>query len=629
MCRSFLFLCLSILALSCSSNGDDVSPPESGGGTSTPVSKERDSTNAIYRQFFFSGTHNSYSGNLGGMKREGIKTQLERGLRFFEFDLFTFDFKNDLHTTWHELVDGYFMLDYNDVPYLFTYSQGLGVLKAYLLDNGGKQMVYDNLNDPFEAVERRFYTLKYGSADYFLGYVPSNGYLNVYQFNGSSITKIGAISLGVEDAKLYTFTFEGKSYIGILAENERTYTIKEISIYEDRISLGNSLYTKTSVPLGESINPFTQNNKLYLFSHNKNTVTNYKVESIKISESSWSIENSVMRNSSLLSGTILAIQSNDKIYVNSYTANGAVIGAQLIIEGEVPELAFEYYKSDDLLTSAISTFHALDSGYYFLLRKGAEVQLMSINIGELTIGHDAPGDEVDLNVDNPSSILLEDWINYMAQWSNAHPNHEPLFIMTELKEYEQWLADAKWRQIIYLMQEKFGRKLRYHSSSGFQNESIIDKTKIVDGKTLYFMDENGSKEGGLLGKIVLYIQPNNKITQSQYTNNFRPFNSTNGELHQNFLQLKRFRENNKLVSPDWRYPKNYGSNIGSYIDNRDDSYISRIFHMQSSAGDGQYENIQCTDVMFGVSDRPYEGLYVEYVNEQKVKNKLQKVKGCD
>src|SRR5690606_10905761 len=117
-------------------------------------------------------------------------------------------------------------------------------------------------------------------------------------------------------------------------------------------------------------------------------------------------------------------------------------------------------------------------------------------------------------------------ISFMAQWSEDNPDHEPLFIMTELKDYRQWLADSKWRDIIRLMQEKFGDRLRFHSSSGFHNEALVDPDKIVDGRTLYFMDENGSKAGGLFGKVILYIQPNINITKSEHTNNFQPFATT-------------------------------------------------------------------------------------------------------
>ena len=87
--------------------------------------------------------------------------------------------------------------------------------------------------------------------------------------------------------------------------------------------------------------------------------------------------------------------------------------------------------------------------------------------------------------------------------------------------------------------------------------------------------------------------------------------------------------NNKLVSPDWRKPGNYGNDVGRFIDAKDDSYISRIFHMQSSAGNSQYANIRCTDVMFAVSDRPFDsGPYANYVKEQKAKNSMQPLVGC-
>ncbi|MCK0159061.1 hypothetical protein [Allomuricauda sp. F6463D] len=627
-------ICLFSLLLvnGCSSDAGELEttpPPSQGEENPTPEQVVQDSTTAIYRHFFFRGTHNSYSGNQGGMKREGLTTQLESGLRFFEFDLFSFYTEEELQTNWTEDVDYLSSFHYVDKNYLFSYSSMDGLFKIYEVVDGEQELRYDNSADPWTEEHREFNVLNYQSEQYVLDYVPTSGTLTVHNYNGTVLNFIGSKDTGVVDARLSSFIFEEKAFITLYSSDTGVYEIKEIIFDNSEITLGTTLYKVESVPAGESFYPFEQDNTLYIFRHNVNTVTNYRVETIDVNGTLWSLNTSKTNSSDLLKGNVKAVRSNGKVYVNSYTANGEVIGSQLIIDDGVPILVYEYNNEKDVLVSAEVKLTPTQRGYNLLLQKGSAVQLSTIHIGDLVLGHDAPGDEVDLTVDNPSSIMLSDWIDYMEQWSEDHPNHEPLFIMTELKEYEQWLADAKWHDIIELMQNKFGDKLRYHSSSGFYTESIVDQNKIVDGKTLYFMDENGSKEGGMRGKVVLYIQPNNNITKSEHTNNFKPFGTSSGILQENFLQLRRYRENNKLVSPDWRKPNNYGNDIGAYIDARDDSYISRIFHMQSSEGDGQYDNIRCTDVMFAVSDKPYEGLYVDYAQEQEVKNDLESVVGCD
>ncbi len=622
-----------LLTIGCSSDGDGPStaPPATNGGENPePEPVEKDSTTAMYRQFFFRGTHNSYSGNLGGMEREGLMTQLERGLRFFEFDLFSFYTKEELAMDWSENVDYLSSFTYEDEIYMISYNKADGEIKLFGLDNGDLTLRYDNLSNPWTTVDREFSVLTHSSDQYILDYIPSNGILTVHNFNGSSLSEVGFKNTGVLNARLSSFVYGGELYISLYSGDMGTYEIRKVAFVDDDIEVGATLYKVDSVPLGESFYPFEQGGELYIFRHNVNTVTNYKVETIEVTGNNWSLASIEMNNSELLKGNVTAVQSNNgKLYVNSYTANGNVIGSQLVVDGGMPILVNEYINETDVLLSASVELVPTQTGYGLFLKKGGSIQFSSIHIGELVLGHDAPGDEVDLSVDNPTSFKLADWVEYMARWSENHPYHEPLFIMTELKEYEHWLADAKWQTIIELMQNKFDDKLRYHSSNGFHNESIVDPEKIINGKTLYFMDENGSKEGGMLGKIVLYIQPNNKITKAEYTNDFQPFETSNGVLQENFLQLKRYREDNKLVSPDWRYPNKYGNDIGAYIDARDLSYISRIFHMQSSAGDGQYDKIRCSDVMFAVSDRPYEGRYVDYTEEQKVKNDLEKVVGCD
>lgn len=621
-----------LIILGCSEDG--AMTPSSSNHVSNeedrePTQIDRDSTNAIYRQFFFRGTHNSYSGNLGGMKREGIVTQLERGLRFFEFDLFSFHTQIALQTEWTEEVDVFSVFDYEGYSYVLSYSELGEELKVYRLSNGELEMVYRKSGAPLEKVKKQYHILSYRNTPYLVDYEPGNGMLTIHRFNGTSLFPVDTFSIGAIDAELSTFIFNNKAYLGIYGIDLGSYKIREILFAGDRIALGEMHLEINSVPSNEVLYPFEQNNRLYIFRHNINTVTNFRVTSVDVGTMPWTIKDSRTGTSDLLMGTVQATQFNGKFLVNSYAANGTVLGSQLIIDKEIPNLVNEYNLTMDIMSGAKVSLFPSDKGCYMFLQKKLKVQLSSIAMGTLTLGHDAPGDEVDLSVDNPPSVFLKDWLETLALWSSENPNHEPLFIMTELKEYEQWIADSKWQKIIELMQSKFRNKLRYHSSSGFHMESIVDQNRIVDGKTLYFMDENGSKEGGLLGKVVLYIQPNNNITRSTSTNNFEPFATKDGLLQENFLQLKRYRENNKLVSPDWRYPSKYGNDVGAYINAKDNSYISRIFHMENSGGDGQYDNIQCVDVMFAVSDRPFEGLYTEYADQQQVKNELQCVSGCD
>lgn len=601
-----------------------------GEGNPPPISVEMDSATAIYRQFFFRGTHNSYSGNLGGMRREGIETQLDMGLRFFEFDLFSFYTQQELLTTWAEETDNFAVFEYDEEIHILSYTKTSGVLKIDKLTNSVLERVYQNTNATLKNASPLFSTMFYGNRMYVLAYESVGGHLTVYDFNGTELNEVLSENLGVNDADLWTFVFNDQAYVSIRAFDDATFTIRKININKGAMFLGNPLYEQNSIPIADKLYPFEQNDKLYIFKHNVNTITNFEVVSVNTDNiNAWAKSENKKGTSDLLKGNVQASWAKGRLYLNSYVANGYVIGCQLIMDNNTPNIVYEYNNENDMISGAESGFFPSSKGFYLFLRKGTSIQISSIGVSQLTLGHDAPGDEVDLSVDNPQSIFLEDWIASLAAWSDKNADHEPLFIMTELKEYEQWIADSKWQNIIGLMKTYFGDKLRYHSSDGFHNEPIVEKNKIIDGKSQYFMDKNGSKQGGLLGKVILYIQPNNNITKSTYTNNFVPFSTSDGQLQKNYLQLRRYRENNKLVSPDWRSPHDYGNNIGAYINSKDDSYISRIFHMQDDRGNGQYDNIRCTDVMFAVSDKPFQGLYLEYVDEQKVKNKLENVVGCE
>ncbi|MFF4190075.1 hypothetical protein [Nonomuraea sp. NPDC001831] len=52
---------------------------------------------------------------------------------------------------------------------------------------------------------------------------------------------------------------------------------------------------------------------------------------------------------------------------------------------------------------------------------------------DYSVGHDAPGDEVD-HAGNPASNLLRDWLAVIAGWSAAHPTAAPIVVALDLKD---------------------------------------------------------------------------------------------------------------------------------------------------------------------------------------------------
>eukprot|EP00965_Chrysotila_dentata_P081940 2704103-Pleurochrysis_carterae.AAC.1 len=71
----------------------------------------------------------------------------------------------------------------------------------------------------------------------------------------------------------------------------------------------------------------------------------------------------------------------------------------------------------------------------------AEVRFIEYDIFTLSpndtcpfgIGHDAPGDELDLDHGNPQTYCLENWLQIIAEWSKTH-EHNPLTVMVDLKD---------------------------------------------------------------------------------------------------------------------------------------------------------------------------------------------------
>jgi hypothetical protein len=53
---------------------------------------------------------------------------------------------------------------------------------------------------------------------------------------------------------------------------------------------------------------------------------------------------------------------------------------------------------------------------------------------DYSIGHDEPGHQVDHSGGNPASNRLRDWLDEIASWSAANPEHAPLVVMLDVKD---------------------------------------------------------------------------------------------------------------------------------------------------------------------------------------------------
>ncbi|MEU8076639.1 hypothetical protein AB0B31_14430 [Catellatospora citrea] len=53
--------------------------------------------------------------------------------------------------------------------------------------------------------------------------------------------------------------------------------------------------------------------------------------------------------------------------------------------------------------------------------------------GDYGVCHDSPGDQVD-HLGNPASNNLRPWLQTVAAWSAAHPEHAPLLVMLDIKD---------------------------------------------------------------------------------------------------------------------------------------------------------------------------------------------------
>ena len=109
------------------------------------------------------------------MKREGIETQLEAGLRFFEFDLFSFHTQKELQATWTEDVDAFSVFDSMGDTYMLTYMNATGKTTVYKVLDGETEISSEKTEVKWEGVERKFSIVSRSTGEYIFNYAPGNG----------------------------------------------------------------------------------------------------------------------------------------------------------------------------------------------------------------------------------------------------------------------------------------------------------------------------------------------------------------------------------------------------------------------------------------------------------------------
>ena len=295
----------------------------------------QDSAKAIYRQFFFWGTHNTYSGNLDGMKREGIKTQLESGCCFYEFDLFSYYTQTLLSKTWLENVDNFEVFDYSNKTYLLSYSKSDTLLKAYLITALNSTFVCETTKEFSGPGQISLETLSFDNELFVLLYRP-DGNLTVYLFKDNSFTSIFTGDIGVTESKLSPFSYNGKAYLGVSNPVDSKYNIYKLIVSDTGFSVGDAVLQLSQVNPDEILAPFEQNNTMHIFRHNVNSVTSIKVETLITSGEKWLTEASISAYSDLLKGAISVSSKNGKLFINSYTTNGLDTGTQLVMDNGRP-----------------------------------------------------------------------------------------------------------------------------------------------------------------------------------------------------------------------------------------------------------------------------------------------------
>ena len=92
-----------------------------------------------------------------------------------------------------------------------------------------------------------------------------------------------------------------------------------------------------------------------------------------------------------------------------------------------------------------------------------------------TVGHDAPGHEVELGGDNPPGIGLDAWLGVIASWSDARPGHAPITIGLDLKDDltdNRSFAEGNLSAMNDLLRRTFGERLLRADEIGTEWPSV-------------------------------------------------------------------------------------------------------------------------------------------------------------
>jgi hypothetical protein len=78
------------------------------------------------------------------------------------------------------------------------------------------------------------------------------------------------------------------------------------------------------------------------------------------------------------------------------------------------------------------------------------------------VGHDEPGDEVQLGGGNPATPRLADWLATIATWSDAHPWHAPITLVIDLKDRlasKRYYENGNFAYLNQMLVDAFGERL--------------------------------------------------------------------------------------------------------------------------------------------------------------------------
>ena len=78
-----------------------------------------------------------------------------------------------------------------------------------------------------------------------------------------------------------------------------------------------------------------------------------------------------------------------------------------------------------------------------------------------SVGHDGPGDEVQLGEGNPEDVRLDEWLTLIADWSDAHPGAAPITLQLDLKDRPPTHGEGSLSDLNAVLLDGLGRDRLY------------------------------------------------------------------------------------------------------------------------------------------------------------------------